>query len=143
MAQTFKWVAPEALATYFTTELNSLANVTTSAEGAAIDNETDLFQFINFEVNLASLTPTAGGFVSVLLLPTYDGTNYATTHVSYLDRIVATIGLKDGVGAARISKENVPIPPLEFKLALYNAAGVALAASGNTLKYRRHNGQAV
>ena len=45
--------------------------------------------------------------------------------------------------ARRLTKVNIPIPPLKFKLYAWNKTGQALAASANTLKYRRHNEQDV
>jgi hypothetical protein len=34
---------------------------------------------------------------------------------------------------------NIPIIPAKFKIVLYNQAGIALPASGNTLKYVTYN----
>ena len=45
--------------------------------------------------------------------------------------------------ARRLTRANIPIPPLDFKLLVMNDTGQALAATGNTLKYRRHNEQSV
>lgn len=143
MAQTFKWVAPEAIQTVLSTELNALQDLTMSSLSAAIDNETDLYQFMNVEINLASLTPASGAVIAVYLFPTLDGTNYYSTDSNYVDRSLCVIALHAATEAQRAGKENLIIPPLKFKLALFDFIGGALAASGNTLKIRRHNGQAV
>lgn len=145
MAQTFKWVAPEAIVTALTTELNALANGSVCAVSSAVTNETGggLYTFIDYSLTLASLTPTTGGFLIVMLTPTLDGTNYADVLSGDLDRWSTTMIVETSASAKLLMKENVPIPPLDFKLAVYNQAGVALGATGNILKYRRHYGQAV
>lgn len=143
MATTNKWVAPETIATALTTELNSLANAALSAQSAAIDNLTDLYQYIELELVLASLTPTGTPFCAVYVVKQIDGTNYEdlTTSASHL--LAATLPFSTAVAAKRIIVSNILIPPCAFKLALLNSAGPALAASGNTLKFRRFNEQAV
>jgi hypothetical protein len=143
MASTFKWVAPETIASALTTELNSLADSSFSAASTAIDNETDLYLYIDLEVVLASLSPAAGAFVDVWLEASLDGTNYPD-HGKALQTatLLTTLQLDTAASAAqRITQRLIPIPPLKFKLSLRNKAGVALNASGNTLKYRRHNEQ--
>lgn len=144
MATTFKWTAPESIATYMTTALDGLANATFAGVGAAIDNETDLYPYIAFEVNLASLDPTAGAFVDIWINASLDGTNYATpTKPLITSNLLCTIQLDDASAAQRLVKGNILIPPLKFKLDLRNMSGVALNASGNTLKYRRYFDQGV
>ena len=146
---TFKWLAPEVIATALSTELNALANGSFSNASAAIANETDLFQFINLELALSSLTPVAGQMVAVYLLPTLDGTNYADGGGAVAlpnENLIATISLSTSTGAKRRVVNNILIPPLGFKLVVGNLAitsGVAFGATGSTLKYRRHNGQSV
>jgi hypothetical protein len=43
------------------------------------------------------------------------------------------------VGAQRMTLRAVNMPPGKFKFGIRSRAGVTLAASGNTLKYRRWN----
>jgi hypothetical protein len=144
MAQTFKWVAPESIASALTTELNSLGDGSFSSASSVITNESGspaLYQYIDLELVLASLSPATGAYVDVWLLATLDATNYADASKALqtasllcsfqLDTTAAT--------AQRIVRSNIPIPPLDFKLQLRNKAGVSLGASGNTLKYRRQN----
>jgi hypothetical protein len=131
-----KWATPATSANALTTELNSLANAATSAASAAIDNATDKYLYMAVDVTLASLTPTAGGYLAVYLLPAVDGTNYSDITQSQL---VATLALTTTASAKRVSLGNIPIPPFSFKLALENRSGVALGASGNVLATRRYN----
>jgi len=145
MAGTFKWAAPEAIATYYTTELNSLGNGTFVAVGAEIANETDLYFYIAFELVLASLSPAAGAYVDIWINYQPDGTNYADPAKPLqtsaqlcqlqLDTTAST--------AQRIVSRACAILPMDFKLQLRNGAGVSFGASGNTLKYRRFNDQVI
>lgn len=139
----FKWKAPETIATALDTQLNSLADASQSAASAVIDNETDLYQYINLELVLASLTPTGTPYCLVYLIASLDGTNYEDLTTSAKGAVIATLTFSTATAAKRITQKNILIPPLKFKLAVENRAGVAFAASGNTLKYRRHNEQSV
>lgn len=141
---TFKWLAPEAIATYYTTELNALANATFVAVGAEITNETDLYQFIVFELVLASLTPTAGGYVDIWINYQPDGTNFADpSKPLQTTSLLTTIQLDTAAAAQRIPSRAASILPMDFKLQLRNMSGVAFGATGNTLKYRRFYDQGV
>ena len=149
MATTFEWVAPEAIQTALSTDLNGLANGSYSAVSVAINNESDLYQFINLELYLASLTPVAGQSVGVYLLPSVDATNYVDGGGAVAppaETLIAVFSLSTSAGAKWRAAVNIPIPPLSFVLVIGNltiGSGVAFAANSNTLKYRRHNGQGV
>lgn len=149
MANTFKWVAPEAITSALTTELNTLTNGSYSAASAAITNETGgtgLYEYMALELVLASLTPTGTPSISVFLLPTVDGTNYedgggATAPAS--GALLCVFDLSTATAAKRRTRSGLVIPPLDFKLVLLNSAGPSLASSGNTLRYRRYFEQSV
>lgn len=143
MATTVKWAAPESIQTALTTELNSLGDGAQSSASAAIDNETDLYEYIHLELVLASLTPTGTPYCTVYLLASLDGTNYEDLTTSALHAAVASFPFSTATAAKRIVVKNLLLPPLKFKLAIENHAGASLASSGNTLKYRRSNEQLV
>ena len=145
MATTFKWAAPEAIATYYTTELNALANAAFVAGGAEIANETDLYEFIAFQIVLAALSPTAGAYVDIWIEYQPDGTNYADPDKPLqTSALLCTLQLDTTAATAqRIVSRMASIAPFDFKLQLRNGSGVAFAASGSTLKYRRFNEQGV
>lgn len=146
MATTAQWVAPEAVATSLSTELNSLANAAFSAVSAAINNESGLYLFINLELVLASLIPTGTPYVAVYAVKSIDnGTNFEDGGGSTAPRgqPIAIFDFSTATAAKRVVRENILIPPLQFKLVAENRAGVAFAASGNTVRYRRHNQQSV
>lgn len=128
---TIQWAAPSSAQTMLTTELNSLANGSTSALGTAWDNTSSRYVQAAGEVYLGSLTPTAGGYVQVYLVPAPDGTNYGNIVNA---NMVAKIYPSTSTGAKRLTFENVPLGPFLYKVALLNQSGAALASSGNTVK---------
>lgn len=136
MSTTFKWAAAWASqGTVLTTELNSLANGGYSAAGTAYDNATGLDQWAAIEINLGSLTPTAGAYLQVFMIQSLGGTNYedapSATNPGY-HASVATVSLTTGAATKRAATPMFLIPPGKFKFVILNKAGVALAASGNT-----------
>jgi hypothetical protein len=145
MAFTDKWATPEAIASALTTELNALANVTLSAESAAIDNLTGLYPFVALQLDVTyGSAPAAGGYVAVFIEPSLDDSVYATPHQDFLGpNALAFFPLRAVTSQQIITIRDVLIPPFKFKLVLYNAAGQAMPASGTTLKYRRYYTQGV
>lgn len=142
MASIGKWNAPSSPVSLLTTDLNSLANNTLSAASAAVNNDTDLNIYADFELVLASLSPTAGAYVSIYILEAIDGTNYpeATALRLKTTQLLLTIPLDTtATTAQRIAARNITLPPGKFKIVLDNQAGVALGASGNTLKMLPYN----
>lgn len=150
---TLKWGAPESLQGYFTTALDALANSTTditgfSALGAEIDNETDKYQYISFELNLAvqGVARSAGAIVEIWKAEAVDSTpNYpADTNAAFApSNFVRSFQLDAAVTARRLTLTNIPLAPYKTKFQLRNVTGQAFAASGTTLKYRRHNEEVV
>jgi hypothetical protein len=138
MATTFKWVAALlSRGNVLTTELNALANGGFTVVGPAFDNSVNLDEWMGVEVNLASLTPTAGAYVQIFIVISMDGTNYedapSSTNPGSM-QLVATISVSTGAGTKRVStKDLFRIPPGKFKFVLKNQTGVALAATGNTV----------
>lgn len=150
MATTFKWLAPgETIQTALSTGLDALGNGNT-ALSAALANETDLYQYINLQLTLASVDFSAqtGLYVAIYFVSALDGSNYE-------DGTAGTPGVIPGrppdaiipvrkVNAAQvIVVKNIPIAPLNFKIELVNQVGAAFAANTNLLYYRRHNEQGV
>ncbi len=139
---TSKWEAPAAIQTALSTDLNNLANGSYSAASAAIDNATSLSPYIDLELYLASLTPTANASISIYALYSVDATNYGDgggATAPSMGSMIAVFDLSTAAAAKRHTKVNILVGPFLFKLVLLNSAGVALAATLNTLKYRLHN----
>lgn len=116
--------------TLLDTALNSLANAG-AATGPAISNDgvTELDMLADLELVLASLTPGTAPYVEIWCVPSVDSTNYGDTGV-----LVASMTITTGVGAKREIIFDVPVPIKDHKWKLVNRAGVALGATGNTLK---------
>lgn len=139
---TFKWTAPSARATALSTELNGLANATYSALSAEIDNETGRNLYIDLELVLAAqgAARSSGAWVGVYIAAAVDSTpNYPDTANDAFAELLAAFPLDAATTARRLTKVNIPVPPLKFKLYCKNNTGTALAASGNALNYRLHN----
>lgn len=122
--------------TVLTTELNSLGDNAYSAVGSPVDNTSNLDQYGAVEVNLASLNPTTGAFLTLFLVQSVDGTNYedapSSTQPGYHQQI-AVLPLATGSATKRVSSPIFKIPPGKFKFVLRNDANVALGSSGNTV----------
>ena len=152
---TTKWSDQESLAEYYTTELNTLGIDTTEDSGAVIDNSANKYTHMDLEAYLATvdLSGQTNPAIHIYALDSVDGgTNYddggdaKTTAATYpAGAPIAIIPLQVGtatqihIGITR----GIRIPPTKFKLVLLNKSGAALAASGNTLKYRRYNYESV
>lgn len=139
-----KYTAESTIATALSTELNSLANAGISSASPALSNdgtgERDFFG--NFEIYIAAqgTNRSAGASISLYVIPEVDDTNYGSSVGECLDNYFAgSVAVDDAALAARyIILEGVKLPPSDFKVVLKNDTGQAFAASGNTVKFKRH-----
>jgi hypothetical protein len=143
MANIGKWNAP-TVTTVLSTGLNSLANNTMSAASSTISNASNLDIYVDVEVLLASLSPTAGAFVALYILEAVDGTNFPAQSDADLrltsTQLLCTIPIGTTAATAqRAAVRNIVIPPGSFQIKLDNQAGVALNASGNTVKFNTYD----
>lgn len=144
MANIGKWNTPSSLVSVLTTELDSLANNAMSAASGAINNDTNLDMYGDLELNLGTLSPTAGGYVAVYIAEAADGTNYPAPSAAdqrlQTNALLCTFALSTtATTAQRLVARNVLLPPGKFKIYLDNQAGAAMNASGNTLKLLPYN----
>lgn len=143
MASLGKWNSP-SLTSVLTTELNSLGNNTASSASSAIANQTNLDIFVDVEVNLGSLSPSAGAYVAIYVLLAVDGSNYPAQSDADLRLTASQLLCVIPVGttastAQRVAARNILLPPGSFKVKLDNQTGVSLAASGNTVKFNAYD----
>jgi hypothetical protein len=134
----FSWNTPIGIASALTTDLNSLANAAFSAASTAYDNETNKHLIVDLELHLASLTPTGQPFCAVYALYQMDGTNFDDTP-NASDVPIAIFPFSTAVAAKHKLRTNIVIAPYNVKFVVQNVMGPALAASGNTLKFRLHD----
>lgn len=140
MASTTHKAYSQTATSILTTELNSLANNTASSSSSAIDNTSalDLFMDIELVVAAQGVARSSGAYIAVYMSHALDGTNYDDTNTT-TGELAATFLLDATTTARRRTIRDIAIPPGLFKLWAYNATGQALAASGNTVKYRLHS----
>jgi hypothetical protein len=139
-----KWNAATAVSSVLTTELNSLGNNTASAASAAIANQTNLDLYADFVLHLASLSPAAGAYVAVYILEALDDSTYPAPSDADLRLMTSQLLFVMQIGTTASTAfdavaRNVLLPPHSFKIKLDNQTGVALNASGNTLKISQYN----
>jgi hypothetical protein len=145
MASIAKWNTPGTLTTILSTQLNSLANgAMNSTASSDIANQTNLDLYADFEIVLGSLSPTSGAYIGLYFLESVDGTNFPAQSDADL-RLTATqmlgavpIGTTAATGQ-RVVIRNILLPPSLFRVKLDNQTGVALNASGNTVKIKPCN----
>lgn len=148
---TEKWIAGSGVGftwtSLMTTELNSIASGNAILGGTAVSNQTALDLFCDFSIVLASAAFVAPNFMGIYLYPLNDdnssygdgrfGSSAAGPPPS--SYAVGTIGIVAATQAQTGTLCGIVMPPGTWKPVLYNQGGVALASSGNTLKYRTYN----
>src|SRR3954463_2787134 len=124
MANTGKWVggatpAGSALSLH-STSLNSLANGSASAASSAVANQTNLDLYGFLTLHLASLTPAAGGYITVYILPAMDNATYPSATAAVLrnqpDKIMVTFPLDTSAAAQDLVSGPIQLPPCSFKV---------------------------
>lgn len=130
--------------TLLSTELNALANGGRVLSDAH-DNTSDLDIYADFELLVTyAVAPTAGSKTCELyIVPTLDGSNYATASASVNPQRFLMVGVFETVNpsistAERLILPQIVIPPRQFKILLRNLSGQAWAATGNTLRMRKY-----
>lgn len=126
--------------------VNSTSDTTGLVLSAAIDNSSLLYQYIHFEaiIPAPAAAYTAGAFIALYAVPTYDGTNYvdATDASEVGGLFLASIPLATPIVAHRGGSAIAPIPFANFKILAQNKTGQTLAAASQ-LKYRLFADQSV
>lgn len=129
-----------------TQTLVSLADNEWTSLSDEVDNSTTKYLFADLELVLASAAFTGtDSMVEIYIVPTVDGTNYPnwTDNVTTDEQennqyYVGSVTTSGATEAQRLALRNVALPNGKFKFGVRSRAGVALAASGNTLKWRPH-----
>lgn len=132
---TAKWATPAALSSNLvSTELNSLANGSESAV-VTYDNSSNKDLYGAVTVLLGSLTPAAGGSISLRVYLS-DGTNVEDKSGS---GDVYTKALTTTTSAKIVIFPMVRIYPFSLRFSVTNNSGVSLASSNNGIYLRPYN----
>lgn len=143
MAADIKQQGYVTIVSAMTTELNSLANNSYATSAALGADAGDAELMADWELALASLTPTGTPVIDLWLIRSADGTNYEDSATPPADAYLGSFEVTTGAGAKRAILRDRPLPPGLCKAVVRNRTGVAFAASGSTLKYRPHSLQTV
>lgn len=158
MASNVKWsdVATSDVA-IAGTSLNAIASGTSAANfvlGNIINNVPATMGALygDFELNLSSAVTAGAGapFLAVYLIPSLDGTNYATTNGGITagptspNYLAGSILVPASVAVKVLLLRGIILPPSNFKLMINNQLGVALpAVNTNSARLYRYGEQAV
>ena len=141
---TIKYESPASIATILTTELNGLADGSNKLS-AALSNDAagELFLYADFEITLATTSsrPT-NARVDMYILIELDGSTYTygSDSVNPADNMWVGSFIVDSGTLARVTHiRGIQLPPTDFKILLQNNLGVAMASSGNILKWTKYN----
>ena len=102
---------------------------------------------VDIEIVLGSAAFTGtDSMIEIYLVPSVDGTNYGdwTGNVTTDEQennkyYVGQVTTSGATAAQRMTLREVKIPPGLYKYGFRSRAGVSLAASGNTVKWRPHS----
>jgi hypothetical protein len=148
---TERWIAGSGVGftwtSLMTTELNSIASGNAILGGTAVTNQTALDIFCDFSLVLASAVFVSPNYVGLYLYPLNDdASSYGDGRFGssaagppFSNYYVGSIFIVAATQAQTGTLTGVIMPPGTWKPVLHNSGGVALASSGNTLKYRTYN----
>lgn len=125
--------------------LNALGSGTMSGVSATYNNQTNLDLYVDIEVFLDTLSPTAGARVDIYMLESVDGTNFPAQSAADLrltsSALLASIPIGTTASTTqRVTLHKVELPPTALQFRLDNQTGVALASTNNsTVKILPYN----
>ncbi|XAI96040.1 hypothetical protein [Microcystis phage Mwe-JY26] len=135
---TVKWTDPPTRSSNIAgTTLNSIGNGTTSAF-VTYDNSGNRDLYAAIVVKLGSITPSAGGSITLHVFSTDDvDTPDATGSLGGGDTY--TLPLLGGAGAKVVVFPMVRLYPFSLRLQVSNDSGTSFAASGNEIYVTPYN----
>lgn len=125
--------------------ISALANAG-YAIGAAIDNRptpgtTVSYDLADLRIPINAVTPAAGGYITVWILPAVDGgtVNYASPNAAAAAPQNLVVGTYQAFNAAttEVVVRDLPIPPYSFKVLIQNNIGASITASANAQLQRK------
>ena len=106
------------------------------------DGENEMLMALELVIGTQGSARDAGGYVAVYLLPSVDDTTFSygdDTPLIDPGTLLCIFSLDAATTARTVTRVNLPIPPLDFKLLVENQTGQALGATGNSLSYRLYS----
>jgi len=136
------WTATYGTAvSYLTTELNALADAGWALSAVITNNVTALDELVDIPLVLASAVTAGTGSpsVDIYLLPIADGTTDDNPPGASAGAIPAGkfVGAIPAIASASFTSgtlRGVVLPPGKYRIGAQNNLGVAMPATGNTLK---------
>ena len=127
-----------------TQQINSLADNEWTDLSDEIDNSSTKYMMADLELVLGSAAFTGtDSAIEIYLVPSIDDTNYPdwtsnviTDEQENNKHFIGSMTTNADTSAQRMTLRSVALPNGKFKFGIRSRAGVALASSGNTLKWR-------
>ena len=144
-----KYTARSAAVTVLSTELNGITNGGVCTLSTTQDNTTAGLRFplAQVEINLAAQATNraAGAYVAVYFIPSLDDSTFPTALSECLDNyFVGSASVNSAaLTAVSVVLDRVRVPVGNYKVALKNGTGQALAATGNTVELRTYSNEDV
>jgi hypothetical protein len=138
--------SPTNETTLLSTELNALATDTLVNGTTILDNSTnrDIYGIAELDLGASTdLSAQTNSTCYLYLIPSYDGTNYADNADETDEEIagvymVGTFSFTQKTDSQRAIIEGISLSPVKYKAVLQNSLGVALNATGNTVKIKTY-----
>jgi len=107
-------------------------------------NNTNGWLYSDWELVMTSVAfTTTDSAVELYIIPSVDGTNYpnwtgnvTTDEPENSVHFVGSFATSQATEAQRLTLRGIELPPGKWKVGVRSRAGVSLAASGSTLKFR-------
>lgn len=137
---TAKWATPSAQGSNIaSTTIDSLTNGSTSSTFITYDNSTALDLYASVEIDLGSITPVAGGSITLRAFAT-SGTNPPSpVALAAIGGDAYAVPLDVSASAKVLIIPMIRLYPCSMRFLVTNNSGVTLAASGNALKVQPFN----
>lgn len=131
------WAAAVSRGNLLTTQLNALANGSSSAVGTELDNSVnlDVYGIAVLSVTFGS-SPTLNAVCSLYAVCAVDGTNYEDGSASLRyaqDAFVGVFQVYNNTSAQILVTKPFLLRPFKTKFAVGNASGQAFPATGTTV----------
>lgn len=138
-----KYTAENSIVTVLSSGLDALADGALAVSSAlSNDDAAEREIWAEFEVYVAEqASARSSATLELLILPTVDGTNYpdAVYGATADNYSVKTWNLDAAVTARYLTVTDIKLPPGDYKVAIVNDTGYALAATGSTVKMKTYS----